>query len=459
MSQKQRKTNADTIYQLSALVSRAMMADRLGVQFEGKRDLYDTFGYLKKPEFRHYLALYERQGMATSIVDSFPGETWRKPPILIDGKSRSDDQSNLTPFLKAWNALEKRLGVFRAMRNVDTLCGVGRYALLFLGVAGESFAQPVPGGAVNLAYLSTFDEGTADVAALDKSKTSERYGLPTSYRVQMSDSGARDTVHYSRVIHVAEGKVRSRVYGRPRLQTVINRLFDIEKVIGGASEAVWLSVYKGYAFMAREGFDLPQPGTPAYEKLEEDIDEYVHGLRRYMRLNGVDVKDMGSEVADPSGIYYVLVSDIAGSIRTPKRILIGSEAGELASTQDDENWASVIQDRQRNFAEPEILRPFIDWCVLHEILPAPQSGEYLVEWPSLFQLNDVQRAEIAVKVADAINKAGGGVPESVMPPEVFAERYLGYVSENPTYDSPDDNPDDSPDDTDTQDDQNVDQTA
>lgn len=434
--------DANRLYMMSALVSRAMMAQRFGMQFNGDRDLYTVFGYLQNPDFNHYLGLYERQGMATSIVEAFPSETWRKPPVLLDGTVRSDNPQTLTQFLKGWIALENQLGVFRALRNIDILAGIGRFGVLFLGVTGDSFAQPVQ-GAVKLAYLSWYDEGRAEVYQLDKNKNSPRYGLPLTYKIQLGDTGVRDIVHYTRVIHVAENKIRSRIYGRPRLQTALNRLFDIEKVVGGSSEAVWLSVYKGFAFIANEkdGYDFPDEGSTEAQAMKDAIDEYVHGLKRYMRLKNVTVQDLGTDVPDPSGIYDVLVSEIAGTERIPKRILIGSEAGELASTQDDENWASVIQDRQRNYAEPEILRPFIGWCIEHGVLPMPTSGEYGVEWQSLFHLNDLQKADLALKVAQALDAATGGLPETVMAPEVFAERYLDYVSENPTLESDNDDVD------------------
>lgn len=417
----------ERMYQMSALMSRAALAARLGMQFDGKRDLYDAFGYPRTPDFNLYLAMYDRQGMATRIVDAFPMETWRRPPILVDGEARSDNPSELTPFLQGWNELDRRLGVIRTMRKVDTLCGFGRFATLFLGVAQEGdFMTPVTGKAA-LAYLATYDEGQATITTFEREKTSERYGLPTIYSIRLDETSGSSQVHHSRLIHVAENKLRNRVYGRPRLQIALNRLFDIEKVVGGSAEAVWLLVYKGFVFSAQKDSELPSPGTAEYTAMQEDIENYVHGLQRYIRLDGADMKDMASETVDPRGMYDVLVSDLAGSLSIPKRILIGSERGELASSQDDADWAGVIQDRQVNYAEPEIVRPFVDWCIEHEVLPRPSAGSYGVYWQSLFQMTDLEKADRAQKVANAISQASGGAPESVMPPEVFAERYLDYT--------------------------------
>jgi uncharacterized protein len=421
----------EMLYQMASLLaSRSALAGQAGLQFGGKRDLYAAFGYLSNPQFSDYLAMYEHQGMATRIVEAFPAETWRRPPVLTDGDASSDNPSEVTPFLAAWNALDQRLGVIRNMRNVDTLCGIGTFAVLFLGAADASDFKGEVGmlGEKGLAYLATYDEGQTTITTYDQTKTSQRYGLPTAYSVKLDESGASTQVHYSRVIHVAENRLRSRIYGRPRLQTSLNRLFDVEKVVGGSAEAIWLLVYKGFVFMAQKDAVLPEPGTPEYTAMQEDIENYVHGLQRYLRLNGAEMKDLGSETVDPQGAYNVLISDLAGSLAIPKRILIGSEAGELASTQDDANWAAVIEDRQKNFAEPEILRPFVDWCILHGVLPKPKSGTYGVKWPSLFQLNDLEKSQLALNVSSAISQASGGAPETVMPPEVFAERYLGYTA-------------------------------
>jgi hypothetical protein len=424
--------NEEQVKQMSALVSRAMMAGGLGMQFDGKRDLYKAFGYNRYPNVNDYWALYDRQGMAARVVDAFADETWRLAPVLVDGTSKSSDESGLTPFLEKWNALNDSLGVYRALHNLDTMCGIGRYAVLFIGAPGD-FSQPIQDGqAASIAYLSTFDEGSAKVTEFDRNKASSRYGLPITYSVnagfETGDSVVESlgTVHYSRVIHAAEHKLRSRVYGRPRLQLAINRLFDLEKVIGGSAEAVWLMVYKGLVFAAREGAQLPDEGTPEYQKLEEAIEQYVHGLRRYLKIGDVDVKDMGSQVVDPQGVYGVLLSDLAGSLAIPQRILIGSERGQLASSQDDANWAGVIEARQQNFIEPEILRPFIDWCVSHKVIPPPSAGKYKIQWRSLFQLNNLEKAELANKSAQAINTISGGVPDAYVDPAQWIERNLDY---------------------------------
>src|SRR5688500_15473429 len=101
------------LFKNAQLISRAMLAGRLGMQFDGQRDLYKTFGYLQAPGYQDYRNLYDRQGIASRLVEKFANDTWNKPPVLVDGDARSDQPDKLTPFLKDWVDLVERLRVYK----------------------------------------------------------------------------------------------------------------------------------------------------------------------------------------------------------------------------------------------------------------------------------------------------------------------------------------------------------
>ena len=88
----------------------------------------------------------------------------------------------------------------------------------------------------------------------------------------------------------------------------------------------------------------------------------MHGLNRYLRTQGVDAEQLapGMQGADPSNIIDKELDFIAGAAGIPKRILIGSERGELASTQDEAAWSSRIMERREQHATPNMLAPTID---------------------------------------------------------------------------------------------------
>ena len=112
------------LFQNAQLLSRAMLSSRLGMQFDGQRDLYKTFGYLRAPGYQDYKNLYERQGMASRLVEKFANDTWNKPPVLIDGEARSDQSDKLTPFLQEWNELVDRVRVYKILRQADRTSGL-----------------------------------------------------------------------------------------------------------------------------------------------------------------------------------------------------------------------------------------------------------------------------------------------------------------------------------------------
>jgi uncharacterized protein len=86
---------------------------------------------------------------------------------------------------------------------------------------------------------------------------------------------------------------------------------------------------------------------------------------------GAKLQDLGSAVAQFGPQVDAIMDMIAGGSRVPKRILLGSERGELASTQDKENFDARVKDRRKDHAGPNVFRPFVDRLVWMGALPAP----------------------------------------------------------------------------------------
>lgn len=404
--------------------ARSILSDRLalggyGTSHNGSRDYYDVLGYPRELTIDKYLAKFERDPLGGRIVEFPPDETWRDTPTVKDGRDK--DANGDTAFANAWSDFAEQRRVYHYCQRADILCGIGRFSILLIGVAdGGDLETEVKRVASldQILYLRPYGEQSVEVAEYENDPASPRFGLPRIYKVTFADtstvsSGTPGTlirrVHASRVIHVAEGLLENEVYGMPRLQRVYNLLDDILKLVGGAAEASWLLMRKGFVLNIDPEAEL----TPeAKDSIEEEFDEYEHGLRRFMKTRGVTVSDLGSEVVDPTGPFSVIISLISAATGIPQRILLGSERGELASSQDASNWAGAIASRQLNFAEPTILRPLIDRLLAWGALPAPSAGRYSVVWDELFELNEQERAQIGATWADAIQKLSTvyGVP-------------------------------------------------
>jgi hypothetical protein len=401
----------------SDLLARAKFAARAGITFQGKRDLYEVLGYPRLIHPKDYRDRYERQGIAARVVEALPKATWRGGAELVE----DEDPEVETAFEEAWFEIEKRLKVWSAFQRTDILAGVGHYAVLLIGAPGE-LEQELPKRlrSEDLLYLQPYAEDEASVLTLDDSPESERYGLPVIYQLtRRTVSGTSFAsrvnlvtrrVHYSRVLHIADELLDDRVYGQPRLKRIWNNLDDLDKVSGGGAEAFWRRVHQGTVFNLDKDLEIDAADAA---KVEEAAEEMVHDLRRVMAVRGMEVTQLGSDVANFSNPVDSILTLIAGATGIPKRILMGSERGELASSQDRENWNQRVTDRRTDFAGPCIVRPFVDKLVGLGALPEPE--EYEVRWPEMEALSETEQAVVAGQWAELNEKAKGIV---VLPAEI-----------------------------------------
>ena len=389
---------------------RAALSMLAGMQFGGDRNIDAVCGYTKDPSADDYKSMYDRRGLASNIVDAPAKTTWRKPPEITDGSEGKSD------FMREWESLRKRLKIYHYMERVDRLAGIGRYGVLLIGSKeGELDTQLEADSAADIIFLSSFSEVYAKIKTFVTEVSDARFGQPLTYSMDLSGdigSGIKksltdETVHWSRVIHVAEGLLENEIYGEPRLQKVYNYLQDIDKVVGSSSEGFWQTAVPGYTIGPKKDYEIDDDGL---EAAKEQWQEYIHGLQRLIATEGLDWDEIKGQPMDPSKIFEVLISLISGKTGIPKRILLGSERGNLASTQDEANWLGRVSERQEQFAEPLILRPLIDRLISVKALTAPQEGEYAVEWKGLFYLNDLEQAKVYADRAAAISAVSGKFP-------------------------------------------------
>ncbi len=423
-------TQADIKTFVSEVIGRANLAVRLGYQYGGDRDMYQALGYPMPADLGYddYAARYSRQDIARAIIDRPIRVTWRGPLQIIE----SDDDKE-TPLEKAWMELEDQLGMKSRFVRLDKLTGLGRYGVLLLGLSDvqkkEDYALPVQGTKLKLLYIKPLGEGNAKISKYEARTANERYGLPTEYEITITDTmtntSSRILVHWTRVIHVVDEMMESEVEGTPRLQPVFNRLLDLEKVVGGDAEMFWRGARPGYQGKLDEKFTM----TPATkEDLQGQVDEFNNNLSRLFINEGVELKALEQQIAaNPQNHVDILIQMISAVTGIPKRILTGSERGELSSSQDKDEWNSFVQSRREEYAEPRIVRPFVEACIKYGILPKPAEGSFDVKWEDLFAPSEKDKVDIGKIRAEALAKyAASPMSEGVMPPEAFLRWILGF---------------------------------
>jgi hypothetical protein len=392
---------------LSDLLERASIARRAGVTFQGERDLFEVLGYKRSLEPKDYRERYQRGGLAARVVEAYPKATWRGGLEIIE----DEDPEIETSFETAWVELNERLGIWQAFQRADILAGLGPYSVILIGAEGN-LTDPIerlsPEG---LLYLAPYGPDEAKIDKLVGDTADPRFGLPDIYKISRtlaSNQRWEQAVHWSRVLHVVDGRLDDQVNGTPRLERVWNHLDDLDKVTGGGSEAFWLRVHQGFAVKIDKEVEM---GATDVEALRTAAEEFAHQMRRTIAMKGAELEALGSDVANFANQVSSIVSLISGATGIPQRILLGSERGELASSQDKENWDERVQDRREDFAEPHV-REFINrlqrWGVLGE-------AEWSIRWPEIEELNERERAEVAAIWSGLNSKASGPV---VTPAEI-----------------------------------------
>ncbi len=400
---------------------RSQLAALAGMTFKGKRDLYKILGYQRKLNLTDYRERFDRNGVANRIVKALPMATWRGGAELVE-----DEDINIeTTFEAAWNDLDEKFKLWSLFLKVDILSGIGRYGVILLGAPGDLDTPLLTATADQIAYMTPYTEEDAVVQKYDTDVASARFGQPLFYRIKRASIGTADAVnssnigkevHYTRCLHVADGILDDRIFGEPRLRAPWNLLDDLDKISGGGAEAFWKRADQGIQWDLDATLDVSPDDQ---KKFETDIQKYEHGLKRNMLTRGIEAKPLGSDVADISAPVNAIVSLISASTGIPQRVLMGSEQGKLAAQMDRSNWDDRVSDRRSDYAEPWIVRPFVDRMVELGALPKPVD-DYDVRWPQMKVLDDQQRTVVAQGWA-SLNKPGMPI---VVTPDEIRERVL-----------------------------------
>lgn len=413
----------------SALTERAILAARLGTQsYGGSRNTRQALGYLDTITYEDYKARYTRQEIAKAVIDRPVNATWQGVLELEESTTKED-----TELEKKWKALTDKHKLKSKFSRLDKLAGLGQYAVLLFGFSDtkklDDFVNPVTSKRLELKFVRPIGEDCAVIQSYVTDTKDERYGLPLFYDITFKDiqSGVINTarVHYSRVMHIVSEPLESEIFGTPGLEVIFDRLMDIEKIAGGDAEMFWRGARPGYSGELDKDYMLTEQMK---KDLENQLDEYEHNLRRFLMLEGIGVKPLSPQVSDPANHLDIQIQLISAAKGIPKRILTGSERGQLASEQDTNEWKGIVQIRREEYAEQTIVRPFVDKLIEVGALPKPSTGEYNVKWADIYALSEAERVKIGKDRAEALKfYFANPILLDILPLQVFFELYNGFT--------------------------------
>lgn len=435
-----------------------------------RRSLADECGHPQGPVSpKFYQDLYESDPVAARVVEVYPDECWQAQPSVYE----DEDPDVQTPFEEAWDSLGKQLRgewcyyqdehgspVWDYLYRADVLSGVGQYGAILLGLDdGKPLDQPAEvrtataspaataatagGGSSTstrrLLFMRVFPESLAPVTRWETDQLSPRFGQPTEYLITLADStlmhgqpgvssqgpAGTATVHWTRVVHVADNLESSEVLGAPRMRAVLPRLMDIQKILGADAEGYYRNCILKLFFETHPS--LGGDVEVDRESLKDDVEQMMNGLQQWMGLSGMQAKAIPPAVADPTPHVLVQIQAICIRLKVPMRVFMGSERGELASTQDEVAWQRRLRGRRVYCLTPRYVCPLVDRLIMLGVLPEPEG--YSVYWPQDGTGTDTERANVSLVKTQALRAYVEGGVESVIPPLEYLTGFLGIPDE------------------------------
>ena len=409
------------------------LAGTLGLSHNNNRDIYHTLGYPLKIQSKDLLVQWRRQDIARAVVDRPVSSTWKGKVVITEPDSEKEADTELE---KAWLELDKKLKLKHNLMRVDRLAQLGGYACLLLGFDDVSnrndWKNPVErGSGRKLVYVRPIRQEHAPVDKYENDPTNERFGKPKLYKITTAEPESQTNtekiqdlhVHHTRILHVAFNLVDNEIEGVPILETLYNRLKDMEKLVGGSAEMFWRGARPGFAASTQKDYVVD---TNVEKDFQKQLDEYENNLRRFLLVQGMDINPLNTQVSDPKNHVEVQMQMISALTGIPLRILTGSERGELASSQDAQTWKKFVDTRRTEEVEPAILSPLVMTLMDLGVLPELEEDKFTFQWEELFGEGEKEKAEVGKIRATAISEyLKHPMAEAIISFEAFMKYILG----------------------------------
>lgn len=290
--------------------------------------------------------------------------------------------------------------------------------------------EPASANLRPLKFLQVYAESTVTVKELDNDQGSSRFGQPALYTITMADPSRSDDarevdVHWTRVLHVSLNVKTSEVYSQPSGEAVWTHFLDLKKLYGGSAEMYWRAAFMGLALETNPQLGA-RPKIDA-DKLKDRVEKYQHGLQRFLLLTGMSAKALAPQVVDPTPQINAHLEAVCVEKNIPMRIFKGSERGNQASEQDDDNWEGRVHGRRTGLLTPRLVIPFFDRLIHLGCLPAPNG--FSVEWPERKKDDMLLKAQVAKLLVEALAKYVESGAEIVFPPLDLLTRLFGLDEE------------------------------
>lgn len=286
-----------------------------------------------------------------------------------------------------------------------------------------------------LDYIRIYADAAVTISQVETNPTSPQVGQPVMYSVQLGAewdgySGAAALagmatvlVHWTRVIHYVPNALMSEIFSVPIMRAPLNNLLGLHKLYAAAPEMFYKGAFPGIALETH-----PSLGAKARidrTQVRDMMQDYENDMQRWLALLGMSAKTLSPNVSDPTPFIKGQLEAVAMFSGVPMRKMLGSERGELSSTQDEGDWNDKVAGRQNNVITPRMLIPLFGRLIDAGALPVPGAG-FFVDWPPLDKQSATEQSDFATKIATAGSQYTTSGLDAYMAPLDFWSRVCGF---------------------------------
>lgn len=376
--------------------------------------------------------MWRRGGVAYGAVSKIVGNCWKTNPTVVEGGEENNDkkESAAEAEFAKW---AKDVRLWKAFRKADELRLVRRYSALILFYADDlkNWSLPVPKNKA-LVEVRAVSSKALKVGEQDPSTGRPKFW---NYQETNMQGQAVETkqIHPDRIFILGDPACDALGW----LEPVYNDLISLEKLCGGGGESFLKNASRQIALTFDKDLDLQNVATMygvPLDELQDAFQDVARDLNRgndaLLAVQGGQVSTITSVVPDPSPIYNTNLQNIAAGVDIPAKILVGSQTGERASTEDRGYFNARCQARRVSELSDEI-QDFLAKIAPFNTVRFP--AEITIDWDDL---NESSRSEKLANVKLMADINAQAIDPADQPFTVNEQRVEGGFEPNADGDNP-----------------------
>lgn len=370
---------------------------------------WSNYGYKEHLDFDDFYHLWRRSAIANALVGRTVDKCWQDYPEMIQGEIADKDKKS-TRWEAALKAFDKKYGLWDAMVEVDTYRLVGGCAALILQVADDKqWNEPLTTSTKDKRFHKFIPawKGQLTPASYDDEQSSVTYGEVTMWNFNELAVGETGITGRARALEIHPDRLimlGDYDHGLSRFEASYNSFVNLEKIEGGSGESFLKNASRQLAINFTKEVDLgaiaAAHGRPVkdLQKIFDQITTNMNlGLDQSILTQGADVKTLVATVPDPKEHYAISLQSACAPFACPSKIVVGNQAGQLASGEDKKEWAETCMGRRN--------KDLSKWIIvvvrhLQKFGFIGGAAEVSVKWSNLAEATEAEKIERALKMAD-----------------------------------------------------------